>query len=318
MFLTGNECQITTVTIDTSGSTGNGTVTSNPSGINCTIGNSNGCSSEFEAGTTIVLTATPDTNSTFRGWSGPNASNCQEGTAQTTCTLNLTENSLNVTVVFNSDTTLLLTIDATSGSTGTGTVSSNPAGITCQTGSTANCSYSFTNGTSVVLTATPGENSIFQGWSVPGSTTCQEGGTQTTCTLSLSESQINVTAMFISFSPILGTWKDSYGNVFTVNPNGSVSVNSQLVAHLAGFSCTFEGPFFVGRSVAFCPYLDIPYNIYGNRVCTYYDAITDTSTTNTSIEGAIFINYNPQLNYLPVKVAFSLCYSPYNSFIRVQ
>jgi hypothetical protein len=101
MLMTDNLCPVTTtVTVDTSGSTGNGTVTSDPSGINCTIGNSNGCSSEFETGMIIVLTATSDTNSTFQSWSGPNAANCQEGTAQATCTLNLIGQSINITATF--------------------------------------------------------------------------------------------------------------------------------------------------------------------------------------------------------------------------
>jgi hypothetical protein len=45
---------------------GSGTVTSSPSGINC----GNTCSRSFASGTSITLTATPASGSTFDGWSG--------------------------------------------------------------------------------------------------------------------------------------------------------------------------------------------------------------------------------------------------------
>jgi hypothetical protein len=46
---------------------GDGTITSWPPGINCSIG----CIASFPAGTVVTLTATPDGNSTFTGWGGP-------------------------------------------------------------------------------------------------------------------------------------------------------------------------------------------------------------------------------------------------------
>ena len=46
--------------------TGSGIVTSTPAGINCGFD----CLEEYPAGTTVVLGATPSTNSTFDGWSG--------------------------------------------------------------------------------------------------------------------------------------------------------------------------------------------------------------------------------------------------------
>jgi uncharacterized protein YfaP (DUF2135 family) len=50
-------------------STGNGTVTSNPAGINCGTGGSD-CFEEYAVDTQVVLTATPDTGETFLGWGG--------------------------------------------------------------------------------------------------------------------------------------------------------------------------------------------------------------------------------------------------------
>ena len=46
--------------------TGSGTVASSPSGIDC----GTTCSARFPKGTEVTLTATPDTGSTFTGWSG--------------------------------------------------------------------------------------------------------------------------------------------------------------------------------------------------------------------------------------------------------
>jgi hypothetical protein len=54
-----------TLTVSKSG-TGGGTVTSSPSGINC----GSTCSAQFTQGTIVTLTASPDANSYFAGWSG--------------------------------------------------------------------------------------------------------------------------------------------------------------------------------------------------------------------------------------------------------
>jgi hypothetical protein len=49
--------------------TGPGTVTSNPPGINCRQ-SAGTCVRDFPSGDTVSLTATPDTDATFNGWSG--------------------------------------------------------------------------------------------------------------------------------------------------------------------------------------------------------------------------------------------------------
>ena len=67
------------LTVSKSG-TGTGVVTSSPSGINCGAT----CSSGFVDGTSVTLTATPATGSTFAGWSGA----CS-GTAST-CSVSMT------------------------------------------------------------------------------------------------------------------------------------------------------------------------------------------------------------------------------------
>ncbi|GAB4417364.1 MAG: hypothetical protein OHK0032_13400 [Thermodesulfovibrionales bacterium] len=72
-----------TLTITKSGA-GSGTITSTPAGMNC----GGTCQAAFNAGTTVVLNATPDANSTFAGWSGD--PDCSDGQvtmdANKTCT----------------------------------------------------------------------------------------------------------------------------------------------------------------------------------------------------------------------------------------
>ena len=50
----------------TKAGTGTGVVTSSPAGINC----GSDCTEVYTAGTFVTLTATPDSSSTFAGWSG--------------------------------------------------------------------------------------------------------------------------------------------------------------------------------------------------------------------------------------------------------
>jgi hypothetical protein len=73
----------------TKGGTGSGTVSSSPSGISC----GSTCSASYDSGTSVTLTATAATGSTFAGWSGA----CS-GTS--TCTVSMSA-AQNVTATFN-------------------------------------------------------------------------------------------------------------------------------------------------------------------------------------------------------------------------
>jgi hypothetical protein len=68
-----------TLTVTLAG-TGTGTVTSNPTGINC-LGD---CSESYPENTVVTLTATPASGSTFAGWSG----GCSGSSPTTTVTMN--------------------------------------------------------------------------------------------------------------------------------------------------------------------------------------------------------------------------------------
>ena len=154
--------------------TGTGTVTSNPSGINC----GQTCSATFDPGASVTLTATAAANSSFAGWTGGNCS------SSPTCLVTLSA-SEKVTAIFNLiQAAPVLTV--VPGGTGTGTVTSTPAGINC--GQT--CNASFPAGTQVTLTESPNTGSIFAGWAGGG---CS--GTSATCILTLEANQ-QVTATF--------------------------------------------------------------------------------------------------------------------------
>src|SRR5579884_638535 len=85
---TGTTTTSYTLNVGTSGS-GSGTVTSSPAGISC----GTTCSTTYAAGTSVTLTASPDSNSTFAGWSG----SCS-GTGA--CTVNMNSNA-SVSATFN-------------------------------------------------------------------------------------------------------------------------------------------------------------------------------------------------------------------------
>ena len=125
--------------------TGAGKVTSDPSGIDC----GSTCTKAFTQDQDVTLTATPDLNSEFLGWTG--ATDCAE---TTTCTVTMDE-SKTVQAEF----TWVLTVIKT----GSGSVSSLPAGMSCAADITT-CAAGFEPGTNVVLSASPSSGSKFVGW----------------------------------------------------------------------------------------------------------------------------------------------------------
>ncbi|SJM90104.1 hypothetical protein CRENPOLYSF2_1470009 [Crenothrix polyspora] len=132
--------------------TGKGSVVSNPAGINCEPTTST-CTYNFDRGKPVTLTATPDANSVFDGWSG---SLCK-GTGVCKVTM-ITAKS--VSAKFTLKPTLALTVKKTGN--GAGSLSSDPQGINC--GNT--CNYNFASGTQVTLNATADSGSVFTSWDI--------------------------------------------------------------------------------------------------------------------------------------------------------
>jgi len=174
--LNGTGSTAPSLTVSKSGA-GTGTVTSSPAGINC----GDDCSETYNQGTSVTLTARPASGSTFGGWSGA----CS-GTGTCTVTMNA---AMSVTATFDLQ-AAGNTLTVVKSGTGTGTVTSSPAGISCGD----DCSETYSKVQKVKLTAKADANSAFTGWSGGG---CS--GTKT-CTVTV-DAAITVTASFALKTP---------------------------------------------------------------------------------------------------------------------
>ncbi len=169
-FTTG-AAQNVALTVNKAGS-GNGTVSSSPAGIDC----GTSCIADFGPGTTVTLTQTAASGSTFAGWGGA----CS---GSGSCVVSM-DAAKSVTATFNTTpiATFALTVNKTG--PGSGTLSSTPGGISCG----ATCNATFNDGTLVTLSASPNAGSSFAGWSGACSGT---GG----CTVTMNAAKI-VSATF--------------------------------------------------------------------------------------------------------------------------
>jgi streptogramin lyase len=139
-----------TLTVNKEG-TGDGTVVSNPAGIECDPT----CSAEFETGQEVILTASPDADSLFVSWKGCD----KEGVNGRQCKVTMTGDKT-VSAKF----TTAYDVSVTRKGTGLGKVSSSPGGVLCL----SNCSSTsakFKELTNVTLNAAPSKNFTFAGWS---------------------------------------------------------------------------------------------------------------------------------------------------------
>jgi hypothetical protein len=155
--------------------TGSGTVTSSPAGISCP----STCSAGFASGTPVTLTATPASGWTFSNWGGA----CS-GSAGCSVTMNA---AASVTATFVQNVALSVSV------TGSGTVTSSPAGINCP----STCSANFASATQVTLTATPANGWGFSGWggACSGAGSCvvtMNGAQSVTATFAQTQYTLNV------------------------------------------------------------------------------------------------------------------------------
>jgi hypothetical protein len=143
------------LSVSTQGS-GSGQVNSIPVAVTCP----QVCQASFDAGTVVTLTATPEPDSVFAGWSG----DCS-GTGACQVTI---DQASSVTATFAQKAFQLTVTQAGSGSGG---IMSTPPGVSCGAG----CQASFDAGAVVILTATPEPGSVFAGWSgdCSGTGACQ-------------------------------------------------------------------------------------------------------------------------------------------------
>jgi len=186
----------------------NGVVTSQPTGINCGTSMTS-CSGTFSASDIVALTATPDTGATFTSWGG----DC----TGTTNPLNVTMDAAKTCTATFTPAAAAATQTLTVTKTGNGSISSNPVGISCG----VDCSKAFTQGASVVLTATPDQGSTFTSWSGACS------GSSASVTLSMDAAK-SCSATFTSS----GTWNTAAAGT-GLNVQGSrINALSKFAASL--------------------------------------------------------------------------------------
>ena len=173
--------------------TGSGTVSSSPAGINCGLD----CSQRYTPGASVTLTATAISGAAFAGWSGA----CS-GTG--TCTVTMSA-AKNVTASFNRSN---LVIGIARPGSGSGTVSSTPAGLNCG----ATCTGTYGLSTAVTLTATAGTASSFVRW-MGGN--CS--GTSSPCNIPAGAADQTVAAYFAGASVATG-----YGHSVALTRDGMV------------------------------------------------------------------------------------------------
>ncbi|MBV8387627.1 MAG: InlB B-repeat-containing protein, partial [Acidimicrobiia bacterium] len=211
---TFNTLRAVTIQKQNFGGQGDGTVTSSPPGFltcgaNCI---------DYDQGTSVTLTATPDSTSLFRGWeTGGQTALTQCQGQLTPCTFTPTDRDLTIYANFASN---VLTVGKNGA--GSGTIVSSPTGISCGT----TCSHLYPWGTQVTLVATPDTGSHFQWASYPCDT-----ATTNTCTFTMDSGSRTVIGSFVKNQETLsvntpGAAADppAFGNV-TSSPAG---INCQL------------------------------------------------------------------------------------------
>lgn len=204
------------------GSAGAGVITSTPAGISCVISNTSAsgtCSTLFPMNTIVTLQQQANGNAVFAQWGGDCAGNpCQVEMSQ----------ARTAQAVFQTQ-----VVTVAGGGTGTGVVTSAPAGITCTitagvVGGT--CSATFPPNTIVTLTATPAGISTFSGYTGA----CVD----TTCALTMVPgTTANVTAQFLAPPTVTLTAATGSqgGGTITSTPAG---VSCTLSGVAASGSCT--------------------------------------------------------------------------------
>jgi Divergent InlB B-repeat domain len=197
--------------------TGTGRVTTAPTGIDCSSGNSGPCSADFAKDGDVTLTAFPGFGSVFEAWGGacsattvPTCVVTMDAAKDVTTTFNVApdacdrqhpgecsdlESCTNAGNYWCGDTCqydpCLVALSVSIDGLGSGEVTSNPTGITCNSGNTGTCSADFIKDGEVTLTASVAAGSVFGGWGE----SCSGSGSESTCVVTMSAAT-DVTATF--------------------------------------------------------------------------------------------------------------------------
>lgn len=142
----------------------------------------------------------------------------------------------------------------TKAGSGSGTVSSNPTGISC--GST--CGANYVTGTSVALTATPAAGSVFSGWSgacagANGCTVYMSTGQSVTATFTrLAQADLSVSATASSPSLILGQNLDYQISVRNNGPDNATSALLAIGGYVATDQPACTGQMYLQNGTVYC------------------------------------------------------------------
>ena len=214
---------------------GEGTVVSNPAGIDTSAGAS---AARFEEGTRLALRAQAADGSRFAGFllDGDHAAPCEADGDTTSCVLTV-DAAVDLEAVFvvdqADDTTARLNVSLAGA--GSGQVVSEPDGIDTTAGSS---SASFERGSEITLRAVADAGSVFVDFTFPedAARQCEAGSTTTACVLTLSDA-IDVTATFAPIATPPGTKPLS----ITITGNGTVTSNPPGIDTSAGITtATFD------------------------------------------------------------------------------
>ena len=228
---------------------GSGTVASSPAGIDCGLD----CTEEYDHGTAVTLTATPNVGSTFVGWSGGGCTGTGDCvvtlTAVTTVTANFSINQSSLTVM--------------KAGNGAGTVTSNPAGINCG----VDCGEIYNFGTVVTLTAAPSTGSTFTGWSGGG---CAGTGT---CMVTIN-APVTVTATFTLTQHTLSVTRAG---------TGTGTVTSVPAGIACGADCTETYNYGTGVVLTAAPSTGHTFSGWSGGGCTGTGTCSVTMNAATSV-----------------------------------
>ena len=171
---------------------GSGSVSSDIAGINC----GGDCTNDYNANTTVILTAAANGTSLFTGWDGGPCT----GNTTTTCTVTM-NGPLTISATFEPASTLTVTTPTNGTVTGTG--------ITCP----GDCSEKFLTGASTSVTASPAAGFAFTGWS--GCTTVNGA----ICNVTLNAN----TTVTPTFAPLFALTVTSTGTGTVMSAPGTIN-----------------------------------------------------------------------------------------------
>ena len=220
------DSKLALVEVEETGS-GSGMVASEPLGIDCP----STCKAEFTKGKPVEFKEKVSAGSSFKGWKVEGEAVVTAGCTgmEETCKFEV-NGAVKVKAIFESN---LALVEVEEPGFGSGTVTSQPAGIECP--GVLTCSWEFPEGKSVELKEKASAGSSFKGWKVEGGAVVTAGctGTEATCTV-MVDGAVKVGVMFAPIPPVL--------DEFSVSVSGDGTVGSREGAESGPISgCTATG-----------------------------------------------------------------------------